>query len=126
MPRAQKVCSVPACPELTAKGRCVEHDREAEQRRGSSSERGYGQAHRAAFRKAVLTKHPICRCTGPCENHGAECWQPSKHADHYPRDKRELRRLGLNEHDPAYGRGLCASCHSVHTARTQPGGWNAR
>jgi 5-methylcytosine-specific restriction protein A len=47
-------------------------------------------------------------------------------ADHWPRDRRELERLGLDPDDPQHGRGLCASCHGKHTAKTQPGGFNAR
>lgn len=127
MPRALKVCSTVGCPELVATGRCEQHDREAEQRRGSAAQRGYGARHSTSFRTAVLTAQPICTCDSTdCKHHGARCWAPSKHADHYPRDRRELERLGLNPNDPQYGRGLCASCHSTHTAHAQPGGWNAR
>ncbi|WP_218153202.1 hypothetical protein [Streptomyces sp. CC53] len=76
---------------------------------------GYGTEHRDRFPAGVLKRDPICVLCGRA---------PSEHADHWPRSKRELRQLGWDEHSPAYGRGLCASCHSSETAKHQPGGWN--
>jgi 5-methylcytosine-specific restriction protein A len=116
MPRALKVCSTPGCPNLTPRGRCGTHTREADKARGSRHERGYDQRH-DRFRDDVLQRDPICvRC------HAA----PSQHADHHPISLRELRDRGLNPYDPKRGRGLCHPCHSVETAQHQPGGWNAR
>jgi 5-methylcytosine-specific restriction protein A len=46
-------------------------------------------------------------------------------ADHYPLSRRELVELGLNPNDPQYGRGLDHRCHSIETARNQPGGFTA-
>lgn len=112
-----RVCTFAGCPELVpqGQGRCVTHQRQAEQRRGSASQRGYDAKHRT-FRAQVLARDPIC----------VECRaKRSTVADHYPRDRRELVRLGLNPNDPQYGRGLCASCHGIVTAEHQPGGWNA-
>lgn len=54
------------------------------------------------------------------------CWQPSEHADHYPRSLKDLQALGLNPYHARYGRGLCASHHSEATAQHQPGGWHAQ
>jgi 5-methylcytosine-specific restriction protein A len=34
-------------------------------------------------------------------------------------------KLNLNPDDPAYGRGLCDSCHGRETVKNQPGGFNA-
>jgi 5-methylcytosine-specific restriction protein A len=110
-----RVCSVPGCPEYTQAGRCDDHRRAAEQARGSARARGYGTQHERRFRPGVLARHPTCVLCG-----GA----PSKHADHWPRDRRELAAAGLDPDDPQYGRGLCGPCHSSHTAAEQPGGWN--
>lgn len=117
MARALKVCSLPGCPELTDQGRCARHRVEAERRRGTAAQRGYGGRH-LTFRQAVLRRDPICRIDG--------CGKPSTDADHWPLDKRELRARGMDEHDPQYGRGLCHSHHSKSTSVAQPGGWNAR
>ncbi|MET9479866.1 holin [Streptomyces sp. NPDC006638] len=113
--RALTVCSISGCPEYTDSGRCADHRREAEQRRGSARQRGYGREHEARFRPAVLARDPLC----------ALCREaPSVHADHHPRDRKQLRAAGLDPDDPQYGRGLCGPCHSKHTAVEQPGGWN--
>ncbi|GAA2484696.1 hypothetical protein GCM10010406_21190 [Streptomyces thermolineatus] len=110
-----QVCTVPGCPEYTQAGRCAEHRRQAEQQRGGARQRGYGQAHER-FRAAVLARDPVCVL---CRT------APSKHADHWPVDRRELVARGLNPNDPKRGRGLCGPCHSAETARHQPGGWHA-
>lgn len=110
-----RVCNVSGCPELIpTSGRCDTHKRAAEQVRGTAAQRGYGAEHRNRFREGVLAKHPICQvCLGA----------PSTVADHHPLSKRELIERGMDDHDPAHGRGLCASCHGKETARLQPGGW---
>lgn len=113
--RARTVCSVPGCPTLTDAGRCAEHQREAEQRRGTARQRGYGTQHERRFRPGVLAKHPTCVLCGRA---------PSTQADHYPLSRRELVERGLDPNDPQNGRGLCARCHSRETARHQPGGWH--
>lgn len=125
MPRALKVCPAAGCPNLVTAGRCDTHTQQAEQRRGSRHQRGYGRGHTNRFRPGVLKKNPLCVCTDTSHDHGAECLRPSTVADHWPRDRRELVRLGLDADDPQYGRGLCKPCHDRHTATTQPGGWNA-
>ncbi len=52
---SRRVCSVPSCPTLVTKaGKCAEHQREYEQARGTSSQRGYDSVHqrlRAAFQR---------------------------------------------------------------------------
>jgi 5-methylcytosine-specific restriction protein A len=125
MARALKTCSTPGCPELVASGRCTTHTRQADQRRGTRQQRGYGKAHTNRFRPGVLRRDPLCMCTDTAHGHGPRCLTPSTVADHYPRDKRELQALGLDDNDPQYGRGLCKTCHDHHTAQVQPGGWNA-
>jgi 5-methylcytosine-specific restriction protein A len=126
MPRALKVCSTPRCPELVTAGRCDTCRGQAEQQRGTRQQRGYGRQHETRFRPGVLRRDPLCVCEEQDHGHSAPCLAPSTVADHWPIDKRELRRLKLDEHDPARGRGLCKACHDKHTARTQPGGWHAR
>lgn len=126
MARALKVCSCircdahdGSCPEIVPAGRCTACDTAADRKRGTAADRGYTRGHRT-FRTAVLRRDPICVIPG--------CYQPSKHADHHPQDRRELVALGLNPNDPQYGRGLCASHHSSETAANpaQRGGWNVR
>lgn len=115
--KAMSVCTVPGCPALTAGGRCPEHQRAADQARGTAAQRGYGRQHRIRFRAKVLARDPVCVI---CRQ------EPSVVADHYPMDRRELVAKGLNPNDPQYGRGLCKPCDSRQTAERQPGGWNAR
>lgn len=117
MPRAAKVCSTPGCPEIVDHGRCPTCTAGAEQRRGSARQRGYDRKHETRFRKAVLALHPICQVC-------STAW--SKHADHHPVDRQTLVQRGMNPNDPKHGRGLCHRCHSIETAKHQPGGWNAR
>ncbi|TXS35732.1 holin [Streptomyces sp. or43] len=120
-----RVCSNPGCPEYTDQGsRCTEHRREAERKRGTAQQRGYGGQHRTRFRPAVLARDPNCACTDPSHGHAVPCGQPSVHADHWPRSRRELTAQGLDPNDPQHGRGLCPPCHSSETAANQPGGWN--
>ncbi|MDH6126754.1 holin [Kitasatospora sp. GP82] len=109
--RAYTVCTVAGCPEYTTGGRCDDHRREAERRRGTARQ------HEREFRTAVLAHDPLCKLCGTA---------PSKHTDHYPLSRRELVAAGRDPNDPQHGRGLCASCHSVETARHQPGGWAGR
>ncbi len=118
MPRASAVCSRPGCPNITKSGQCESCRGEAEQRRGSSTERGYGRTpeHRA-FRAAVLDRDPICVL---CHV------EPSVIADHFPQSRRELVASDLDPNDPRYGRGLCRPCDGRQTAQRQPGGWNQR
>lgn len=126
MARALKVCSAGGCPELTAAGRCDDCKAKAHAIRGTAAQRGYGPAHKRRFRPGVLRKNPFCVCTDQTHHHGPQCLAVSTVADHHPRDKRELQRLGLDDNDPQYGRGLCKTCHDHHTSQAQPGGWAAR
>lgn len=125
MPKAMRVCSVAGCPEITDSGRCLDHRRQAEQRRGRRQQRGYDRRHEVVFREQVLTRDPLCVCTDTSHGHGPQCLAPSVHADHHPRTRRDLVRLGMDPYNPDYGRGTCHSCHSRSTAATTPGGWAA-
>lgn len=109
-----RVCNVPGCPNATDTGRCLKHRQQA--RAARVDNKVYSTSGHTAFRTAVLARDPICTV---CH------MQASTVADHHPRTRRELVDLKLNPDDPQYGRGLCATCHNKHTARTSPGGWNA-
>lgn len=110
------MCNVTGCPTPTDSGRCAEHERKADRARGSSTERGYGTEHRTRFRSAVLARDRRC----------VLCSAPATVADHWPLSRRELVDRGLDPNDPAAGRGLCRRCHSIETAKWQPGGWAAQ
>ncbi len=115
-----RVCSVHGCGEIyptTEGSRCHRHRAEADRRRGTATQRGYGSAGHKSFRRAVIQRDLICQLCG---------LEPATVADHYPRSRRELVALGLNPNDPQYGRGLGHRCHSIETAQNQPGGWNQR
>lgn len=133
MARAMKVCpclGCPAhdgsCPEIVPSGRCDPCQGQAEQRRGTAAQRGYSGRGHDSFRNGVLRRDPLCVCTEQSHGHGPRCFTPSTDADHHPKDRNELVRLGLNPNDPKHGRGLCSPCHKRETAANQPGGWNRR
>lgn len=118
--RAYAVCSVPGCPEYTDRGRCDDHRRQADRRRGTPRERGYGGHGWKQARAAVLTRDQVCVLC-----HTA----PSRVADHWPLSRRQLLQQGVADPDaPARMRGVCRSCHSKATAAVpeQAGGWAAR
>ena len=120
MPRkALTTCSTSSCPNLTEGGRCADCARDAEQRRGSSSARGYGRKHRSRFRKTVLERDICCVL---CRDEGK--WTLATVADHHPLSRRELVDRGMDPDDPAHGRALCHDHHSKETAINQPGGFN--
>lgn len=117
--RALAPCTQPGCPVLTDSGRCHQHRREADQARGTATDRGYTSRGHQRFRRGVLRRDPLCvLCTAE------DRMIPATVADHHPRSRRELLAAGLDPDDPAHGRGLCAPCHNRETARLQPGGWH--
>lgn len=120
-----RVCTKAGCPQFTQGGRCDEHRAEADAKRGTARQRGYGRQHEQRFRPGVLTKDPICTCPGcnNCDQPGQHCTRPSIHADHWPLSRRELTAQGLDPDDPKHGRGLCQRCHATSTSAEQPGGF---
>ena len=114
---AWRVCSKPGCPNLhQGTGQCPTC-RAATDRARRPHGNPYATPGHRAFREHVLTRDPICvACLA----------RPSTVADHHPRERWELIEAGENPNDPKHGRGLCKPCHDKHTARTSPGGWNAR
>lgn len=117
MPRKPRPpCSVPGCPELTARGgRCVEHEREANADRASRGGAVYDTRWQR-IRRAYLYRHPWCVLCGRLANV----------ADHHPLSRRELIARGeTNPDGPNHLRPLCVACHNRETARNQPGGFAA-
>lgn len=115
MPRRPRPpCSVPGCPEVTARGgRCEVHRREAEQQRGTAAERGYDTRWQR-IRRAYLYRNPWCLL----------CGRTATVADHFPLSRRQLVAQGVADPDaPNRLRPLCATCHNRETAKRQPGGW---
>ena len=116
MGRTGTVCSVPGCPNPTPRGRCPEHERQADQARGTARQRGYGGRAWEQSRAAVLRRDRLCAVCG--KNRAVV-------ADHWPTSRKDLVAAGISDPDaPHRMRGLCIPCHSRETARDQPGGWN--
>lgn len=126
--RPPAACTFPTCGTLVyGGGRCPEHRNATRAKRASNVAQGYDQQHRRRFRAGVLRRDPWCQCQRTDHAHGVgPCLAPSTDADHWPVDRRELVRRGLDPNDPEHGRGLCRRCHSSETARLQPGGFNQR
>ncbi len=108
--KSLSTCVVKGCPTLTRDSKCPEHRREADRKRGTASERGYGYEWRK-IRKAYLERHPICQ-----DREG--CIAPATDVDHIDGEG----PFGDNSDENL--RALCHSHHSRRTARDQKGGWN--
>ena len=71
MARAKRICPKPGCPHVAVGRYCPQHNREYESKRGTSTARGYDQAHRA--RRAAWAPHvsrglvTCWRCGQPIE-----------------------------------------------------------
>ena len=61
-----KVCAVPGCPRLQREGKCAEHRREAEQKRGTRQARGYDADYEQQLRSPDYVNATHC----------AECGDP--------------------------------------------------
>lgn len=103
----KRPCPVFGC---SAMGRCPRHQPDRprlvvaqqahDERRGSSTQRGYGYAWQQ-FRKQYLASHPLC----------VRCGRPGRDVDH-----RIPRRLGGGD-DESNLQTLCGSCHKSKTAK---------
>lgn len=108
-------CTSPGCPNRVPHGRCDTHNRHARRQRATWTDL-YGPDW-PRVRIEYLERNPAC----------ALCGHLATTPDHYPVGIRELRaRRITNPHHDRYLRPLCGPCHSKHTGRTSPGGWNAR
>jgi len=112
--RPPRACAAPGCPRLvTDTARCPEHEkarhRAIDERRGSSTERGYGSDWQR-FRAWWLSQHPLCV---ECEREGRV--EVATDVDHVVSiAEAPERRL-----DPTNVRSLCHRHHSARTMRDQ-------
>ena len=132
-----RACALLGCGGMAvARGRCVEHAREREQRRGSASARGYDAVHwrpfRLRFARLLVAAGiaPICGAALPggpamaesqCRADGRVTWTPL-HLDHDPPLRAVERADWRAVCDPMRVGWLCASCHDRRTRRQQDRG----
>jgi len=107
--RAPHPCPTPGCPELVKSGRCNRHAaslaRAHDERRGSSSERGYDAKWRR-IRARALRLEPLCRFCFAVGRITA-----AREVDHIDGDSSNNADVNL--------RPLCKPCHSRRTMRDQ-------
>lgn len=109
--RAPRPCLEPTCRELVRgrSGRCdpceAKRHRRIDDRRGSSSARGYGYQWQK-LRLTILADEPLCRT---CD--AADRTTAATEVDHIDGDSANNDRANL--------RPLCKPCHSARTARDQ-------
>ena len=90
MARAKRICPKPGCPHVAVGRYCPQHNREYEAKRGTSTARGYDQAHRA--RRAAWAPH-VSRGLVTCWR----CGQPIEAGSAWD--------LGHDDHDRSVTRG---------------------
>jgi 5-methylcytosine-specific restriction enzyme A len=120
------------CPNLVESGRCPDHQRQVEQRRGSSAARGYGSTWRAfrdwfKNRLIVLGIAPVCGAALP--GGPAMTWSQCKalgilndrnlNLDHEPPLRPDERSNRRAIEDPLRVGFLCPECHSRKTLAEQ-------
>lgn len=118
--RSKKLCYKSGCRELTTRQYCEKHEIEVKQRnewqRGNSAERGYDHKWRKA-RKGYLLLNPYCV---ECKKNGD--YEPSTVVDHIEPHKGDQELFWNRKNWQA----LCASCHSIKTAKEDGGYGNYR
>lgn len=109
--RAPSACRRPGCRGLVRGGACsvcgslrTTRDKEIDERRGSSSRRGYGRRWREVS-ALVLADHPWC---AECDRHGRMALATDVH---HKIPKRDGGSDDADNLEP-----LCHSCHSRITA----------
>ena len=106
-------CLEPRCPVLVERGRCPQHERAYDRRRGTAAERGYCSAEHLAWRRAVIKRDRSCGdCgTGLLDSRGEPI--STAHADH-------IVPLGDGgTYALSNGAARCRSCHSRKTMGEQ-------
>lgn len=127
-------CAEPRCPELVARGRCAQHGRQKEQRRGTAHQRGYTWHEWQPFRRRFLAALvdagvlPVCGAalpTGPttrdsaCREAGLFTYTSadgsSLHLDHEPPledwERHDMTRVCDEKRIVL----LCHRCHGIKT-----------
>nr|WP_318223722.1 HNH endonuclease [Paraburkholderia terrae]MDW3655162.1 HNH endonuclease [Paraburkholderia terrae] len=118
--RPQRPCRRPGCGTLVVArhGLCPEHlklaQRQTDENRASSGERGYGSRWRRA-RETFLRRHPLCEC--------AECRAqhrllPATVVDHKVPHRGDMRLFW----DQSNWQSMSKTCHDRKTA-TEDGGF---
>jgi 5-methylcytosine-specific restriction enzyme A len=117
MRRASKICPECRDPHRAGSSLCpdchTQKRRKQDRQRPTAAQRGY-DAHWRRTRAAYLANHPRCEQPG--------CGLPAVDVNHLD----GLGPRGPRGHDFTNLEALCHPHHSQHTARAQPGGWNAR
>ncbi len=102
-------CTYSGCPALTTSGRCAQHQRppkpiiqprKYDDRRGSSTQRGYGYAWQQQ-RKKFIQSHPFCKY----------CPSPTQEVDHI------IPRARGGSDDDSNLQPLCKRHHNEKTGR---------
>ena len=114
--KPKRPCSQSGCPELVSgASTCAAHSKQRDMQRGSVGQRGYDTRWKRR-RKAYIYKHPWC----------VLCAKPATVADHHPLSRKQLLAQGIADPDTDDRlRPLCVRCHSIETAKHQPGGFAA-
>ncbi len=111
--RAPKPCVHPGCRRYAAdRGRCAEHAREQDARRGSAASRGYDSKWRRA-REQYLRENPLC-VTHLADEHVVA----ASVVDHIVPHKGDSKLFWSRSNWQA----LCKPCHDRKTA-TEDGGF---
>ncbi len=114
---ALHVCTYPGCHTLVRDGsRCALHARQADQARGSSTQRGYGYAWRMK-RIAFLLKHPWC--SDPFGDHPNQQVRATQ-VDHV------VPKSEGGTDDESNLDGKCDHCHDKKTAMEDGGFGNKK
>lgn len=123
----KRPCPHPGCGVLVERGRCDKHkaqqQRQTDQQRGNSSQRGYTWRWRN-YRRSWLRAHPLCgdRIDGPDAQH-SQCLQQQRVTaasvvDHIKPHHGDESLFW----DPHNHQSLCETCHNIKTA-TEDGGF---
>lgn len=121
--RPKQPCGQPGCNKLTDGKRCEDHqskrvdDRAYDQRRGTSTERGYGWKWRT-YVEAYKRRNPLCvHCLA------RNVITPMQAVDHVKKVSGPSDPLFWV---PTNHQSLCNPCHSVKTATEDGGFGNSR
>lgn len=109
-----RTCAQPGCPALVIRGRCSAHAREADQRRGTATERGY-TTEWAAYSRAYRRAHPKCgeQSDGTLDPTHSRCLQAGRIAASECVDHIVPVSRGGDFWDPANHQALCLACNSA-------------